>query len=98
MRVAGSEHLFAAAGAGSGGLAFEEWIAGAAAFADLGGDVALAERVAERVAAVAAVGPELLGLVAGGAERVDQRQQVRAFVLVAGADTDREWGAVGVDR
>jgi hypothetical protein len=31
-------------------------------------------------------------------QHLDQRQQVRAFVLVAGADPNRKRGAVGVDR
>jgi hypothetical protein len=52
---------------------------------------------AERVAAVAAVGPDLCRLVAGKGECVEQRQQVRAFVFVAGPDPYPERPAVRVD-
>ena len=95
--VAGAGDGAAAAAAGAAGLAGEEWVAGAAAFADLGFDGARAEFVAQTLAAVAAVGPDLLRLVAGGAERVDQRQQVGAFVFVAGAERDLQRPAAAVD-
>jgi hypothetical protein len=70
----------------------------AAAFADLGGDPARAELGAERVAAVAAVGPELAGLVAGALERVDEGKQVGALVFVPGPEPDLQGPALGVDR
>src|SRR5439155_22621886 len=95
--VGGANRLVASAGAGAAGLAGEEWVAGPAAFADLGGDPAPLEFGSEWVAAVAAVGPELGGLVAGSAERVDEREEVGAFVLVAGAEPEGEWPALGVD-
>lgn len=97
LRVAGFEDVLASACAGPGGLSFEERVAGAAAFADLGCDAALAEGAAEWVAAVAAVGPDLFGLVAGVAECVDEWEQVRALVLVPGAEPDLERPAVRLD-
>lgn len=78
-------------------LAVGERAVGAAALADLRGDRPLAECLAERVAAVAAVGPDRERLVAGEAERVDQREQVGAFVFVARAEPDLERPAVRVD-
>ena len=78
-------------------LAGGEWVARSAAFADLWGDAAFLDCSAEWVAAVAAIGPNLDGLVAGGGERVNEWQQVRAFVFVAGAEPDCERPAVGVD-
>ena len=68
------------------GLSGCERVAGAAAFADLWGDAAGADVLAEGFAAVAAVGPDLAGSLSGVGERVDQRQQMCAFVFVAGAD------------
>jgi hypothetical protein len=94
--VAGAGDAFAPACAWSGGLVGEEWIACPAAFADLGCDAAGAELVAEGIAAVAAISPDLARLVAEIGERVDERQQVRAFVFVAGADPDLQRPALGV--
>src|SRR5437667_12853073 len=62
-----------------------------------GGDPACLEFSAEAVAAVAAVGPDLVGLVAGGLEVVDQRQQLPALVLVAGPEPHLQRPAGGVD-
>jgi hypothetical protein len=69
----------------------------AAALADLGSDAAFAELVAEGVAAVTAVGPDLCRLVAGRGQAVEQRQQMGAFVFVAGPEPYLERPAVGVD-
>jgi hypothetical protein len=71
--VAGAGDLFASAGAGSAGLSGGERLAWSAALADLGCDPACVKLGAEWVAAVAAVGPDLAGLVAGALERVDER-------------------------
>ena len=95
-RVAGAGDASASAAALSLCLAGGERVAGSASFADLGGDPAGAEFVAERFAAVAAVGPDLAGPVAGSGERVDQRQQVGALVFVAGAEPDLQRPTVGV--
>lgn len=97
MGVVGLDDLFAPARAAAGGLSLEERVAGAAAFAYLGCDAALVEGGAERVAAVAAVGPDLLGLVAAGAQCVDEREQVRSLVLVARPEPDLERPAVRLD-
>ena len=82
--VAGAGDAFAAACAGPVCLAGGEWVAWSATFADLWGDAAFFDCSAEWVAAVAAIGPDLDGLVAGGGERINEWQQVRAFVFVAG--------------
>lgn len=72
-------------------------LAAAAAFADPRLDATRAQRVFELPRVVAAVGPQLLGPVAGRAQRVDQGQQVGAFVFVAGAEPDLQRPAVRVD-
>jgi len=87
----------AAACAGAAGLAGKQRVAFAAATADLGGDPACGEFGAEWVAAVAAVGPDLARPVTARVERVDERQQVRAFVLVAGSEPHLERPALPVD-
>jgi hypothetical protein len=97
VRVAGADVVFAAAAFRVSGFAGWEWVAVAAALADLGGHSALFDLAAERVAAVAAVGPDLAWPVAGAGECVDQRQQVRAFVFVAGPEAYLERPAVRVD-
>src|SRR5262245_35268677 len=51
----------------------------------------------ELVGEVASVGPDLERFEATRAERVEQRQQVGAFVLVAGAEADLQRDAGGVD-
>lgn len=94
--VACAGDAFASAGSGSLGLSGCERVAGAAAFADLWGDPSGTDLIAEGFAAVAAVGPDLAGSVAGVGERVDQRQQMCALVFVAGADAYLERPAVGV--
>lgn len=60
-------------------------------------DLPLGESLLERAGGVAAVCPELVGVDAGGGELVDERQQVAAFVFVAGCEPDREWLAGRVD-
>lgn len=72
-------------------------MAAAAAFADHRLDAALGELVAQRLGVVAAVGPDLGWPQTAGEQLVDQRQQVPAFVLVAGGQPDSERGAVCVD-
>ena len=94
--VAGAGDAFASAGAWPACLVGEERVACSAAFADLGSHSAGAELFAKGFAAVAAVGPDLAGLVADVGERVDERQQMRAFVFVAGADPDVQRPALGV--
>ena len=96
--VGGAGDALASAGAGSGGLAGRERVAWSAAFADQGGDRAVAQLVAERVAAVAAVGEDVGGLVAVGAQFVDQWQQMRALVLVAWPQADCQGPPEGVYR
>ena len=95
--VASPDDFLAASGAGPWGLAGEFGVAGAAAAADSRGRFAGADGVAEGVAAVAAVGPDLFWLVAGLADGVEQRQQVRAFVLVAGPEPCLDGPAVRFD-
>jgi hypothetical protein len=94
--VAGSEHALAAAGAESCSLPGSRRFSSAAALADLGLDPTRLELLAQCAAAVAAVGPELVWPVAGGAEEVDEGEQVGALVLVAGAEPHRERPALRV--
>lgn len=84
-------------GAADDGCAGGDGVAGAAAFADHGLDAAFGDGVAQWLAVVAAVGPELVGAQAAGEELVQQRQQLLAFVVVAGPDRQRKGGAAGVD-
>src|SRR5438034_10039503 len=79
--VAEPGHFLAAAVSGSRSLVGGGRLAAAAAFADPRLDATRAQRVFELPRVVAAVGPQLLGPVAGRAQRVDQGQQVGAFVL-----------------
>jgi hypothetical protein len=72
-------------------------VSAAAAFADPGLDVAVAELLVEVVGVVAAVGPELGWLVVLGEELVDEREQLLALAVVAGADGDGERQPVRVD-
>lgn len=97
VRVAAADVVFSAACFRVSGLAGRERVAVAAASADLGCHAALFDLVAKRVAAVAAVGPDLCWLVAGLGERVDQWQQMRTFVFVAGPEAYLERPAVRVD-
>jgi hypothetical protein len=76
---------------------FGDRVAGAASFADLRLDPAFAERLAERLGVVAAVGPELARLDPLGEQAVDQRQQVPLFVFVCGREPDRERRSLGID-
>jgi len=55
------------------------------------------ECLAEGVAAVAAVGPDGAGLVAGLEQLVDQGEEVGAFVFVAWPEPDLQRPAVRVD-
>jgi hypothetical protein len=98
VRVACADVVFAAASFRlSGLLVVGGWVAGAAALADLRDDRPFEECLAQRVAAVAAVGPDRERPVAGRPDRVDQGEQVGAFVFVAGAEPDLERPAVRVD-
>jgi len=64
--------------------------------ADPGRDLPFAELLFELFACVAAVGPQLARLDPAFAKRLQQRQQVPPFVLVAGRqpDLERQPGAV----
>src|SRR5206468_1784864 len=68
----------------------------AAALADAGLDLALAQRPRERARVVAAVGPDLVGPDPARRQRVEQGQQVPALVLVAGREPDLERRPAGV--
>ena len=74
-----------------------EWVAGAAAFADPGFDLAGAQGVFELCGVVAAVGPELAGLDPATGECVQEREQVAAFVFVPGGQPDFERLPVAID-
>jgi len=74
-----------------------EWVAGAAAFADPGFDLAGAQGVFELFGVVAAVGPELAGLDPATGECVQEREQVAAFVFVPGGQPDFERLPVAID-
>jgi hypothetical protein len=74
-----------------------ERVAAAAAFADHRLDFPRAELLANRLAVVAAIGPQLRGPDPSGKHVLHQRYQVAAFVLVAGADPDRERRPARVD-
>ena len=63
-------------------------VAGAAAFADPGVDLAVGELLADRAGVVAAVGADLEWVDAALSERVDQRDQMSLFVLAAGRESD----------
>jgi hypothetical protein len=97
VRVARPEDALAAPRSRPCALPWQQGLAGSAALADLRRDPALAELVAQRLAAVTAVSPDLAGLVAGGAEVVDEREQVRPLVLVPGAEPDADRPAPSVD-
>ena len=73
------------------------WLAGAAAFADPGFDLAGAQGVFELCGVVAAVGPELAGLDPATGECVQEREQVAAFVFVPGGQPDFERLPVAID-
>jgi hypothetical protein len=59
-------------------------------------DQSIAELPFERGGCIAAIGPQLAGLDAAGEQLVDQRQQMRTLVLVAGRDPDGKRCPVGV--
>lgn len=65
-------------------------MAAAAGLADPRFDAALAQLLFERAGVVAAIGPQLGRLDATLGERVHERQQVPALVLVTGRDPHLE--------
>jgi len=88
--VGGALSAAAAAPDGAGGGAGGDRLACPPRLGDARLDAALADRVFERGGGVAAVSPELLWLDAAREQPVEQRQQLLALVLVAGAERDRE--------
>ncbi len=96
-RVWGFRLALAAAPDLAPGRAGWEWVAGAAAFADPGFDLAGAQGVFELFGVVAAVGPELAGLDPATGECVQEREQVAAFVFVPGGQPDFERLPVAID-
>lgn len=72
-------------------------IVSASALADHRLKTTLADPLSELLAVVAAVGPQLAWPDLPREQLIKQRQQLPTFVLVAGADLDRERDAVGVD-
>ena len=95
--VTGFDASFFAAPDFAAALSVWDRVTGAAWLADARLDLPLGESLFERGGGVAAVCPELVGLDAGGGELVDERQQVAAFVFVAGGEPDRERFAGRVD-
>lgn len=83
-RVGCTEDAFSAAEHLAGGCAGGDLVARASAPADTRFDPAFAQLAFELARVVAAVGPQLAGLDAAFAQRVDERQQMPALVLVAG--------------
>lgn len=73
-------------------------LAAPARLRDAGLDPALAERLLELAAGVAAVGPQLLRADATPGEGVEEREQVPTLVLVAGGEADLEREPARVDR
>jgi hypothetical protein len=96
LRVAGRELAFLAAPDLAGELAGGNRIPGAAPLADPGLDPAFAQGLRERARVVAAIGPELAGPDPACKERVDERQQMAALVLVASREPDRKRRPAGV--
>lgn len=88
MRVAASGH--AAAAALDRDRVCGGWFAAAAATADQRLDAALTNPLAQVLAVVAAVCPQLRRPDLARKQLIEKRQQRVAFVLVAGADADRE--------
>ena len=72
------------------------WLVGPAASAEPRFDRAVAEGLLERERVVATVGPHLAGDEAPPDQRVDERQQMAALVLVAGRQPHLKRNAVGV--
>lgn len=72
-------------------------LAASSSSADHRFDPACTQLPAQLLAVVAPVGPELERPQIAGQQLVNQRQQMQSFVLVAGADPDRERCAGGVD-
>jgi hypothetical protein len=80
----------------AGGRAGGEQLACAARPGDAGLDLALAQRPLERGRGITAVGPHLLRADAAAQERVQEREQVPALVLVACGEAYLERCAAGV--
>ncbi len=78
------------------GLAGGDRFVRTAALADSRFDLALAQRLRERLGVVAAVCPQFGGPQRALEQRVDQRQQVSLLVFVAGGEPHLEREAVGV--
>src|SRR5262249_12498013 len=89
--------FLAASCAGTAFLVWEVRLARPASAADLGGDAALADVVAERIAAVAAVGPELPREIALRDQFVEEGERMRAFVFVARSDPTPDGPAWSLD-
>jgi hypothetical protein len=79
-------------------VAGRERLAGAPRLADPRLDLPVGQCLLVRARGVAAVGPQLGRLDADGGELVEQRQQVAALVLVAGAEQDRQRQPALLDR
>ena len=90
LRVAGRELASLAAPDLARDLAGGNRIPGAAALADPGLDLALAQGLLELARVVAAIGPQLPRLDPAGKQAVDQGQQVTPLVLVTGGEPDRK--------
>lgn len=76
---------------------FGDRLAGPAGLADPRCDLPFDQRLLELFGGVAPVGPQLTGADVSLGERVDQGQQVPAFVLVAGRESDLQGQPVRVD-
>jgi hypothetical protein len=96
LGVGGFDVAVSAAPDFAGWCAVGDRVAGAAAFADLWFDLAVAEGLFERFGGVAAVGPELAGFDLAVGELVEQWQEVALLAFVARGEADGERGAVGV--
>ena len=81
----------------AGGRPGWDRVAGAALFADARLDPARAQLRVELGGGVAAVGPDLARRQPAAEQLIDEREQVRPFVLVARPDPQRKRGARGVD-
>jgi len=90
LRVARLELPFLAAPDLARCLPRGDRLAAAAALADAGLDLTLAQGFRERARVVAAVGPDLLGPDPPRRQGIDQGQQVAALVLVAGREPHLE--------
>ena len=96
-RVARLQTLAIAADNGADDELGRRQFAFAAARADHRLELAQPQLRTQLAAVVAAVGPQLARADATGEQFVDKRQQLPAFVLVAGPDSERERDPSGVD-